>query len=222
MRVSSGLDWVFDTVEEAIILEDDCLPHPTFFRYCQELLDYYQDDKRIMMISGDNFQFGRKRTDYSYYFSKFNHIWGWASWRRAWKYYDVEMALWPEIRDSQWLQNYIGDKNQTYYWQKIFEDTYRGQIDTWDYQWGFTCWIQNALCIIPTLNLISNIGFRPDATHTKQDSLLANISIDNEMEFPLKHPKYMICNYRADEVFSNLGSRSLPEKIKHRLINLKL
>src|SRR5665648_587346 len=86
-RVSSGLDWVFDTVEEAIILEDDCLPHPTFFRFCEEMLAKYRDDKRIAMISGDNFQFGKKRTEYSYYFSRYTHIWGWASWRRAWDNY---------------------------------------------------------------------------------------------------------------------------------------
>ncbi|MEW6491011.1 MAG: glycosyltransferase family 2 protein, partial [Cyanobacteriota bacterium] len=86
-RVSSGLNWVFDTVEEAIILEDDCLPHPTFFSFCEELLDYYRNDQRVMVITGQNVQFGRKRTDYTYYFSRYNHCWGWASWRRAWRSY---------------------------------------------------------------------------------------------------------------------------------------
>ncbi|MFM6897507.1 MAG: glycosyltransferase family 2 protein, partial [Microcystis panniformis] len=117
-RVSSGLNWVFDTVEQAIILEDDCLPHPSFFRFCQELLDYYRDDKRIMAISGDNFQFGRKRTEYSYYFSCYNHIWGWASWRRAWQYYDVKMKLWQEIRDGNWLESILGKTQAVKYWTK--------------------------------------------------------------------------------------------------------
>src|SRR5512139_3287315 len=93
-RVSSGIDWVFEQVPEAIILEDDCLPHPTFFRFCEELLERYRDDERIGMISGDNFQLGQKRTDASYYFSRYNHIWGWASWRRAWRHYDREASAW--------------------------------------------------------------------------------------------------------------------------------
>jgi hypothetical protein len=105
-RIASGLDWVFDTVEEAIILEDDCLPDPTFFRFCDELLEKYRDDERITMISGDNFQFDRKKTDSSYYFSRDPHIWRWASWRHVWKNYDVDMQLWPEIRDGGWL-NYL-------------------------------------------------------------------------------------------------------------------
>ena len=115
LRVSSGLDWVFDTVEEAIIIEDDCLPHPTFFRFAEELLERYRDDSRIMSISGQNVQFGRKRTDYSYYFSRYNHCWSWASWRRAWQYYDVEMKIWPKIRDSSFLKNILVDSRAINY-----------------------------------------------------------------------------------------------------------
>lgn len=95
-RVSSGLDWVFSEVEEAIILEDDCLPAPSFFRFCETLLARYRDDERVMTISGDNFQLGNSRTEYSYYFSKYTHIWGWASWRRAWQHYDVDMKSWTD------------------------------------------------------------------------------------------------------------------------------
>ncbi len=102
-RISTGLEWVFTNVEEAIILEDDCIPHPTFFRFCKELLTRYRDDQRVMMISGDNFQMGRNRTPYSYYFSRFFHCWGWATWRRAWRHYDIDMELWPSLRDGSWL-----------------------------------------------------------------------------------------------------------------------
>ena len=108
LRVSSGINWVFDTVEEAIIMEDDCLPHPTFFRFAEELLDRYRDDRRMMSISGQNVQFGRKRTDYSYYFSRYTHCWSWASWRRAWQHYDLDMKLWPEIRDGNFLAGCTG------------------------------------------------------------------------------------------------------------------
>ena len=96
-RPATGITWVFEQVEEAIIFEDDCLPHPSFFRFCEELLNYYRHDERIMVISGNNFQFGRNRTDDSYYFSRYNHIWGWASWRRAWEYFDYDLKLWPKI-----------------------------------------------------------------------------------------------------------------------------
>ncbi len=93
-RVSSGLNWVFDTVEKAIILEDDCLPSPSFFRFCQELLTYYQDDVRVMTINGTNWQLGWKIGDGSYYFSRFNLIWGWATWRRAWTL--ISLYLWEQ------------------------------------------------------------------------------------------------------------------------------
>ena len=112
-RISTGLEWVFKNVEEAIILEDDCIPHPTFFRFCKELLARYRDDQRVMMISGNNFQMGRKWTPCSYYFSRFFHCWGWATWRRAWKHYDIDMGLWPALEDGSWLLHVLGDKAQT-------------------------------------------------------------------------------------------------------------
>jgi len=196
-RVSSGLDWVFNNVEEAIILEDDCLPHPTFFRFCEDLLEKYRDDERIMMISGDNFQFGRKRTAYSYYFSHYGHIWGWASWRRAWKKYDVTMQVWPEIRAGRWLHDLLGNRQIVNYWKQIFERVYNGEINTWDYQWTFACLVHNGLVILPNSNLISNIGFGNVATHTAGLSKFANMKRD-PMFFPLHHPPYIVRDTQAD------------------------
>ena len=144
-RVSSGIDWVFEQVEECIILEDDCIPHPSFFQYCEELLEKYRNDDRIMAISGDNFQFGKKRTDHSYYFSRYVHIWGWATWRRAWEKYDVTMSKWPEIKAGNWLQDIISDPPIEQVWRNNFENVYKGNIDTWDYQWTFACWINSGL-----------------------------------------------------------------------------
>jgi hypothetical protein len=200
-RISSGLDWIFNTVEEAIILEDDCLPHPTFFRYCQELLAYYRDDKRVMHISGDNFQFGNKRTKDSYYFSHYSHVWGWASWRRAWQNYDVEMKLWPTIKDDNWLTDILKDKESILYWENIFQSAYEGKIDTWDYQWLFACWLQSGLSILPNVNLVSNIGFGIEATHTIGKSELANIPAE-AMDFPLQRPLFTLRNTQADAVTS--------------------
>jgi hypothetical protein len=220
-RVSSGLDWVFDTVEEAIILEDDCLPHPTFFRFCEEMLEKYRDDERIAMISGDNFQFGRKRRGYGYYFSRYPHIWGWASWRRAWDNYDVDMKLWPKIRDGGWLEDLLGDRKSVWYWKYKFENVYQGKIDTWDYQWTFACWIQSALTVIPNVNLVSNIGFGIKAVHTQDKDKFAQMEIES-MSFPISHPDYILRDSKADFFVENKmfsGFKSLMLRVINRAIN---
>ncbi len=218
-RISSGLDWVFDTVEEAIILEDDCLPHPTFFRFCEEMLEKYRNDERIAMISGDNFQFSRKRTGYSYYFSRYNHIWGWASWRRSWDNYDVDMKMWPEIRDGGWLEDLLGEKKSFWYWKYKFEKVHQGKIDTWDYQWTFACWIQNALTIIPNVNLISNIGFGIKAEHTKDKDKFAEMEIESMID-PILHPNYILRDSKADLfVEKKMFSGSLISRVIKRVIN---
>ncbi|TRU79065.1 MAG: glycosyltransferase family 2 protein [Microcystis viridis Mv_BB_P_19951000_S68] len=214
-RVSSGLDWVFEIVEEAIILEDDCLPHPSFFRFCQGLLDYYRNDKRIMAISGDNFQLGRKRTEYSYYFSRYNHIWGWATWRRAWQYYDVKMKLWQEVRDGNWLESILGETQAMKYWRKIFQTAYDNKVDTWDYPWTFACWIQNGLTILPNQNLVSNIGFGEGATHTGNSvHLLANIPV-KAMIFPLKHPPFIM----RDTIFDSFSQKNIFQR--NRIVTVR-
>ncbi|MCL0077897.1 hypothetical protein M1N61_02445 [Peptococcaceae bacterium] len=220
IAVSSAIDWLFEQEEMGIILEDDCLPHPTFFRFCQELLERYRDDERIGMISGNNFQFGRKCTDYSYYFSMYSHIWGWASWRRAWKYYDVDMKIWPEIRDDKLLYSCIGGKGFNY-WKNIFERVYQGEINTWDYQWTFTCWVQNKLSILPRVNLVSNIGFGAESTHAKDiNSPVANMPTE-AMDFPLKHPDFIIRNVSADNFTQqNIFGSNIKTRIKTRILNI--
>lgn len=144
-RISSGLDWVFSEVEEAIILEDDCVPALSFFDFCQDMLKYYRYDERVMHIAGNNFQSGKSRTDYSYYFSKYTHIWGWASWRRAWKFYDVDMHTWPECKKLKLICSVFDSRDEQQYWTEIFDSVYEGRIDTWDYQWYYTCWFQNGI-----------------------------------------------------------------------------
>ncbi|RUS98513.1 hemolytic protein HlpA [Dulcicalothrix desertica PCC 7102] len=204
LRVSSGLNWVFENVEEAIILEDDCLPHPTFFNFCEELLEKYRYDNRIMVISGNNFQFGRTRTQDDYYFSRYTHWWGWATWRRAWQYYDVNMTSWNQVKNQGYLKDILKDPTSVKYWFDTFQATYEGKIDTWDYAWLLTCWLQNGLSILPNKNLVSNIGFCSEATHTlNSTTVLANVPIE-EMSFPLKHPQFIIRNEKADNFTHNL------------------
>jgi hypothetical protein len=218
-RVSSGIDWVFEQVEEAIILEDDCLPHPSFFDYCDELLDKYRYDTRIMSISGDNFQFGRQRTSDSYYFSQYNHIWGWATWRRAWKHYDVNVQLWNTVRDGGWLDDILNDASVVEVWQKNFQDVHDGKVDTWDYQWVFACWVQSGLTILPNVNLISNIGFGVEATHTRSaDNKSANLPVE-AISLPLQHPEFVVRNLDADKYFEHSSKHF--ERSDSPLMNIK-
>jgi hypothetical protein len=217
-RVTSGLDWVFDRVEEAIILEDDCLPHLTFFRFCEELLEFYRDDNRIVAISGQNVQFGQRRTEYSYYFSRYNHCWGWAGWRRAWQYNDFDMKLWSVIKDKNFLRDILGNPQAVKYWTELFQSTYDSHIDTWDNQWTFAAWTQSGLSILSNINLVSNIGFGIESTHTPgEGSEYANIPTE-AMKFPLKHPPFMIRDTQADSFTQNtLYDRSLLRRLKLKI-----
>jgi len=197
--VSGAIDWFFENEEEGIILEDDCLPSQSFFWFCEELLERYRGDMRIMAVSGDNFQKGPARNEFSYYFSIFNHCWGWASWRRAWSCYEKDMHSWPYIRDNDYLQDILLDKAAVKYWSKIFKAVYKNKIDTWDYQWTFFFFLQNGLTVLPNVNLVSNIGFDGDATHTTgKDNENSKIPVFT-LSFPLKHPNWMIRDKIADD-----------------------
>lgn len=202
-RVASGIDWIFDTVEEAIIIEDDCLPDPTFFRFAEELLERYRYDPRVMSISGQNVQFGRQRTDYSYYFSCYTHCWSWASWRRAWKHYDLDMKLWPEIRDGNFLTDILKDPRAVRVWTNAFQLCYEGKLNTWDFQWAFASFIQNGLNIISQTNLVSNIGHGAGGTHTPDVDSPYNNMPTEPLEFPLKHPPFLIRDTQADNFTQN-------------------
>lgn len=196
-RVASGLNWAFEQVAEAIILEDDCVPDPSFFPFCERLLDYYRHDNRIAVITGQNVQLGRTRTDYSYYFSRYNHCWGWASWRRAWQDFDFDMKLWTTVRKAGWLEDILQDAGAVKYWDYLFQSVYEGRINSWAIRWTFSCWMQNYLSIIANHNLISNIGFDSESTHTSKKNQFSNLPTE-PIEFPLRHPPFIIRDGRAD------------------------
>lgn len=182
--VSEGLDWVFDQVDRAIILEDDCIPHPSFFRYCEELLEKYKDEKRISMISGDNF-FSSQQFEASYSFSYHSLIWGWATWKRAWNEYRK-----AEQRGlSYYTQNFQAlNTCMTKSRLEAIKKTLEGKIDTWDYIWQFAMLIVGGLCIVPSKNIILNSGFDSAATHTKLATFHSKLPLDT-ITFPLVHPK---------------------------------
>lgn len=196
-RIASGIDWIFEQVEEAIILEDDCLPDSTFFRFCQELLVRYRDDARVGMISGGNLQSGHQRGIGSYYFSRYTHIWGWATWRRAWSYYDCDITLWPEFKAERWIEKLFETKSERDYWRQSFDWVHGGQLDTWDCSWTFAALTQRLLQIVPNANLISNIGFGADATHTHVVSKHADLPLQ-PMQFPMVHPNFVLPDVEAD------------------------
>ena len=221
IAVSSAIDWFFENVEEGIILEDDCLPSQSFFWFCQELLKYYRDDTRVMMISGNNFQFGRKRGKGSYYFSKYTHIWGWATWKRAWKYFDVNMNSFENFKREDQTNNIFRIKQQQKYWMKIFQITYSGKIDTWDYIWTYTCFINNGLCIMPNVNLVSNIGFNKEALHTKdENSILTKMKMEEITE--IVHPEFVLADQEADLLTSKLcfDNKNIFERAKNKALRI--
>ncbi len=168
--VSEAITWFFEHEEEGIILEDDCLPHPDFFLFCQTLLERYRHNERVWVITGNNFQRGQWRGEGSYYFSRFNHCWGWASWRRAWKHADMSLGFWPKWKDSDEWRAFWPNGAARRYWTQVFDRMYRREIDTWDYPWTACVWYHGGLTATPNVNLVSNIGFGGDATHTKGEN----------------------------------------------------
>ena len=211
-RVSSGLDWVFSMVDRAIILEDDCVPDPSFFDFCTELLEKYKDDTRVMHIGGN--YFGKKKNQ-SYYFSKIPHIWGWATWKRAWKLYDVDIQKWPGLKKSSALKPLFKNPAAYEYWSTIWDQYERHGIDSWDGQWFFACLSHHGLAINPYVNLVQNIGFSASATHTKVANEFANVPAQ-PMHFPLTHPAVVADDAADNVVFRN--NFGIDKKLKYRLL----
>ena len=195
--VSSAITWFFEHEEEGIILEDDCLPANSFFRFCDDMLNRYRSDTRIRHISGCNLQHGQTRGEASYYFSNMTHVWGWAGWRRVWKDYDKDLKRYDEAGVKDKLQNIFNNAMLADDWAAIFRRLKAGEIDTWDYQLAFLNFFNNSLSVIPNCNLISNIGFGLDSTHTHNvKDKNANIPLMEIGE--IVHPLYVLPDKQAD------------------------
>jgi len=190
---AGGISWFFEHEEMGIILEDDCLPDPTFFPFCGELLDRYRADERVMMISGDDF--ARSRTfaaTESYYFHKYQLIWGWATWKRAWSRMDLEMATWKLRNKWTFLRRHCKSVDERLFWLENFNKVADPRENSiWDYQWLYTLWLHDGLCISPVGNLVSNVGFGEDATHTTGRNDNHGLAME-PVEFPLRHPEFAV------------------------------
>lgn len=197
--VSTAIDWFFDSEVEGIILEDDCLASQSFFRYCSELLDYYRDNKQVICVSGNNFQQGKNVTDYSYYFSRYPHCWGWATWRTSWSLYDTEMDHWDKKRNVGVIEQWSDSTDEfCSYWENAFDEAASGKVDSWAYRWLYSCWKNRGLTCLPQKNLVKNIGFDAQATHTNNSEVWYSMLEHNNISFPLKHPRKIQRDVKAD------------------------
>jgi len=186
IAVSSALTWFFANEEEGIILEDDCLPSDSFFRFCDEMLELHRDNERIYLISGYNKQQIWKNNDYDYFYSHLGGIWGWASWKRAWSKYDAEMSNLEYMIETNMFINLMGNRLGLMRQEQLIEAKKlisMGKIDAWDYQWGYTRHANQALSCVPSRSLIRNIGFGSDATHTTGEP---DKVMQQELVFPLR------------------------------------
>lgn len=196
--ISSAITWFFDHEEEGIILEDDCLPTNSFFRFCDTLLEKYRHDTRVRHITGCNLQQGKKWGDATYYFSNISHVWGWAGWKRVWNEYDKSLTSYNNNEVKRQLSNIFSDPLIVDSWYDIFTQIKAGKINSWAYPLGFLNFFNNGLCIIPNYNLVSNIGFGENATHTSNDDSL-NANVELQEITTIKDPMVFLPEKKADE-----------------------
>ena len=219
-RIASGLSHVFELVDRAIILEDDCLPNDSFFFFTQELLGRYANDSRVGLIGGTRLLDFRTDDPTSYFFSKHPQIWGWATWSRVWREYNVRMSDWPEMRKTTFLAENLETKKAIANWRQNFNLVFWRKIDTWDYQFVYTLWKNKMLSIVPTSNLVSNLGFGESATHTLDSTSPFSALPAGAISWPLTHPKSVSVNKNADHLsemtlFQSSGLRRLQLVVYH-------
>lgn len=214
---SSAFSWFFQHETEGIILEDDCLPTESFFWFCQELLERYRDDTRIMHVGGNNFLGNWQHdSDYSYYFSRDGYIWGWATWRRAWNLYDFKIRRYQQLRRLGYFDGFFLNPLEKLYRLRKFDKTRSSKkVDWWDYQWDFARFTNSGLAIVPHKNLVTNLGFGDGATHTLNEASKRAAVQASEIEWPLRHPPYIIRDVASDQrYFRRLMTDAIASKLK--------
>ena len=219
--VSAAINWFFDQEEEGIILEDDCLPSNSFFKFCDTLLEKYRYDTRVRHITGCNLQFGKKWGDASYYFSNRTHVWGWASWKRVWNDYDLDLAKYNNVEVKQQLKNIYDDDFVAEAWANIFNEVKAGKINSWAYPLDFCNFFNNGLVIIPNENLVSNIGFIKGATHTfDEESIYSNVPLAEIDD--ITDPVFFVPQKQADLSIINRDFNIQQRRLKYNAWHRKL
>lgn len=216
----SAINWVFEKEDRCIILEDDCVPDPTFFEYCDQLLERYADNESIWMISGENYVKDKsmfEKADYS--FSLKTYTWGWATWKRAWQKCDFNLRLWSVYKKENVLSHtcYMKYYNELEYLTQQLDNIHKQRDKSiWDYQWRFHMIINNGLCIVPRNHLVTNIGWGKNATHTKVKNTIYDVPIEG-LSQPLRHPSCVVANADFDKKFGELlFNKELKSQIKNR------
>ncbi|KKW09100.1 MAG: hypothetical protein UY44_C0005G0017 [Candidatus Kaiserbacteria bacterium GW2011_GWA2_49_19] len=190
----AAINRIFEASEEAIIFEDDCLPHPTFFRYASEMLEQYRNEPKVWSIAGGNYLNPNPAHPWSCWFTPLTSTWGWASWRRSWRKADFTLSRWPELRKTDWLKKSIGNAfiadDYAGGFNKVYASVGTPNFVGWDYCFNFSMLLEGALDARPAVNLVSNIGFRADASHTKEQTSYADFPVA-AMPFPLRFPSHI-------------------------------
>lgn len=196
--IGHAVNWMFEQQVRGIVLEHDCLPDSTFFSFCEQMLERYNDHEKVMHITGNNFLFDRIKVEGSYYFSNLsNPTWGWATWKRAWKFYNPDMPEFPLFLSENGFDRFVRSTRVKRYYKEIYTRLFEGEIFTWDYQWSFAIWRRKGLCITPASNLVSNIGYGVKAIHTSDvNDQFAFIPISSIQA--IAHPSDMDVNSNAD------------------------
>lgn len=221
---AEAITWFFDHVEEGIILEDDCLPDERFFPFCAELLERYRTNEHIAMISGTNLLGQWKPNRQSYLFSALGGTWGWASWRRAWIYFDYSAAAWKTAEGKQRVAETLGRKSFFRHFSNEFDFYFKEQRrDVWDFQWYFSRLYHGGYSIVPAVNLISNMGFDGDGTHTFGAKSLSSLKPTYALSFPLKHTPMEVdqfYDWYLFERFISPAKRSLWKKVFLKVVKV--
>lgn len=221
---AEAITWFFEHVEEGIILEDDCWAETSFFMFCEVLLQKFRYEEKVAMICGTNPLIKWNRNSNSYIFSKIGFNWGWATWKRAWKNFDYDSASWKEISAKNRVRDFLQNKNYYNHFSREFDDTFKVvRNDVWDFQWLYCRFHHGYYSIVPNVNLVKNIGFNDDATHTfYENDLLSNISTRN-IRIPLKDSSIKIdrlFDWVIFERYFNSQKRNLIKKIILKAIKI--
>ena len=204
---------VFSYEEEGIILEDDCLPNKDFYYFCESILEKYRNDHRIWGVCGNGYQNNKIVNKNSYFFSRYVDVWGWATWKRCWDRYDRDIVTWKDNKSLLKLKDLFRNNREFKYWKIIFDDLcFNNKPDTWDYQWQYLCFMNSGMICMPYTNLVENIGFGKDATHTKNFPITLddNINKIGQMIFPLKHPNEFVRSKKCDNYLQNIFYSGYP------------